>query len=369
VGAAKPLGVIVRESEGFAEAPTDDSLSAGMIGGFAMAERLMGQRSFADQLVADVVRRNATLERVDTLVEWRSVEQLLSGLRGGSMGAPGYPALAMFKALLLQRWYALSDPQLEEALSDRLSFRRFVGFSLSEPVPDHSTLWRFREALGKTGLAERAFSEITRQIEASGFVVKRGTLIDASLIPAAVNPPAPPSDPLPPDADGRPASKLVKSPLDPDAAWTKQQGQRSFGYKAHVAMDQDSRIIRRVLVTPANVNESIPADDLICGDEATVYADKAYDSNARRERLGNCGIRDGIMRRANRWHPMSRWMIERNKIISRRRAPIEPLFAWLKNVYGFARSPYRGLTRISTGIQLAAIAMNLHSWARHPIPV
>lgn len=329
-----------------------------------MSERAMGQMSFADRLVADVARGNATLERINGLVDWSPIERLLSGLRGGPMGAPGYPALAMFKALLLQRWHDLSDPQLEDALADRLSFRRFVGFSVMEPVPDHATLWRFREALGQSGLAEPAFTEITHQIEASGLILKRGTLIDATLIPAAVNPPAPPSDPLPPEADGRPANKLVKSPLDPDAAWTKQQGQRSFGYKAHVAMDQDSRIIRRVLVTPANVNESVPADDLICGDEATVYADKAYDSNARRARLNRCGIRDGIMRRANRWHAMNKWMIRRNNIISRYRAPIESLFAHFKHVYGFARSRHRGLVRNATAIQLAATAMNLQRWAK-----
>lgn len=329
-----------------------------------MAERLLGQMSFADRLVADVARANATLERIEELVDWGAVERLLGVLRGGVMGAPGYPALAMFKALLLQRWHDLSDPQLEEALADRLSFRRFVGLSLTEPVPDHSTVWRFREALGRSGLAERAFAEIARQIETGGFLLKRGTLIDASLIPAAVNPPPPPREPLPPDADGRPASKLVPSPLDPDAGWTKKEGRRFFGYKAHVAMDQGSRIIRRVAVTPANVNESEPADALICGDEAAVYADKAYSNKERRARLKARGVRDGIMMKANRWRKPSRWMIRRNAIISHRRAPIESLFAHFKHVYGFVRSSYRGLVRTTAAIHLAATAMNLQRWAR-----
>lgn len=329
-----------------------------------MAERAVGQMSFADRLVADVAHGNATLERIDELVEWGRVKQMLSGLRDGPMGAPAYGSVPLFKALLLQQWYGLSDPQLEEALGDRLSFRRFAGFSLAEPVPDHSTLWRFRELLGKSGLAEGAFAEITRQIEESGFVLKRGTLVDASLIPSAVNPPPPPAEPPPPQADGRPASKLVNSPLDPDAAWTKNQDGHFFGYKAHVAMDQDSRIIRRAILTPANVNDSVPADALICGDEATVYADKGYDSNARRARLKTFGIRDGIMRRANRWHPMRRWAIRRNQIISRCRAPIEPLFALLKNGHRFARARYRGLARNQTALQLIALAMNLRRWAK-----
>jgi IS5 family transposase len=327
-----------------------------------MSERRIGQLSFADELIADTARPNAMLEQTSQLVDWRKVEGLLKGMRSGPMGAPSYPSLALFKALLLQQWYGLSDPALEEALADRLSFRRFVGLGLSESVPDHSTLWRFREQLAESGLAERAFALITQQIENSGFVLKRGTLIDASLVRSAVNAPAPPTDPLPPDADGRPASKLVKSPIDPDAGWTKQENTRFFGYKAHIAMDQASRIVRRAVLTPANVNESTPADALICGDEATVYADKAYDQNARRVRLKDLGIRDGIMRRANRWHPMRRWMTRRNEIISERRAPIEPLFALLKRVYRFARARYRGLIRNAAALHLALTAMNLKRW-------
>lgn len=328
-----------------------------------MAERRIGQLSFTDELVAGAARANVTLQRVSELVDWTAIDVLLSGLRSGSMGAPAYPALALFKALLLQQWHGLSDPGLEEALVDRLSFRHFLGLSLSEPVPDHSTLWRFREQLAKSGLAERAFALIASQIENSGFVLKRGTLIDASLVRSVVNPPPPPREPPAPDADGRPASKLVRSPLDPDAAWTHKENKYYFGYKMHVAMDQGSRIIRRIAFTPANINESMAADALICGDEAIVYADKAYDSNARRTRLKAMGIRDGIMRRNNRWHSLGTWAVRRNAVISHRRAPIEPLFALLKRFYGFARARYRGLLRNAAALHLAATAINLRRWA------
>lgn len=183
-----------------------------------MAERRMGQMDFADHFVADVVEATTTLDRIAALVDWTEVTALLRGLRSGVMGAPAYPALLLFKAMLLQQWHGLSDPELEDALKDRLSFRRFLGVSLGERLPDHSSLWRFREQLAASGLADRAFAIITAQIERAGFVLKRGTLIDASLVRAAVNPPDPPAVAPPPDADGRPASKLVPSPLDPDAA-------------------------------------------------------------------------------------------------------------------------------------------------------
>ena len=328
-----------------------------------MAERRLGQLSFADNLVADVVEATTTLDRMAALVDWTEIAALLSALRGGVMGAPAYPALILFKALLLQQWHGLSDPELEGALKDRLSFRRFLGVSLSERLPDHSSLWRFREQLATSDLADRAFAMITAQIERAGFVLKRGTLIDASLVRAAVNSPEPPAIAPPPDADGRPASKLVPSPLDPDAAWTKKQTGHFFGYKIHLAMDQYSRIIRRAMFTPANINDSVPADDLICGDERTVYADRAYTNIARRERLKAMGIRDGIMRRSSRWHSLSRWMARRNAIITNRRAAVEPLFALLKNVYGFARVRYRGRNRNAVALQLAVTAINLKRWA------
>jgi IS5 family transposase len=327
-----------------------------------MSERDVSQMSFADGLLADGAGANALLDRVVRLVEWGELEALLSPLYGGRMGAPAYPALALFRALLLQQWYGLSDPQLEEALGDRLSFRRFIGFSLSEHMPDHATLWRFRERLAKGGLAERAFAIITAQIEQSGFVLKRGSLIDATLIRSAVNAPPPPSDP-PVAADGRPGSKLVSNPADPQAAWTKKQGRRFFGYKAHLAMDLGSRIIRRAIFTPANVNDTVPADHLICGDEHRVYADKAYDSQARRQHLKAQGIRNGIMRRGHRCHSMSQAARRRNKMLSRIRAPIEPLFALLKNVYHLARARYRGLIRNTAALHLAVSAINLKRWA------
>jgi IS5 family transposase len=328
-----------------------------------MAERQLGQMSLVDRLVADVAGGNEFLERVTALVDWASVEAALAPLRSGVMGAPSYPVVVMFKALLLGQWYALSDPALEEALADRLSFRRFCGVPLDQKTPDHSTLWRFREELGRSGVAAAAFDCVTRQIEQAGLILKKGTLIDASLVPAAVNKPAPPGD-LPVGPDGRAASKLVRSALDPDAAWTRKDGRRYFGYKAHIALDMESRIVRRLVLTPANINETSCADGLICGDEGTLYADKAYDSKARSTTLKARGIRNGIMRRWHwSWPQPSRWELRRNRLLVRRRSPIEPWFALLKGAYRFTRARYRGLRRNNAALHLAATAMNLKRWS------
>jgi IS5 family transposase len=328
-----------------------------------MAERRVGQLSFADGEVVAAGGSSTALERVARLVDWAPIERLLAPLRSGPMGAPGYPALMLFKALVLQRWYALSDPALEEGLMDRLSFRRFLGLSLSDPIPDHVTLWRFRESL-KDGLCEQLFGEIGRQIETRGFVLKQGTLIDASLIPAAVNkPPRPPGTAADDGEGGRAPSKLVGSEHDPDAAWTKKDGSYHFGYKLHLGMDRISRIVRGLVLTPANINESAVADALICGDEQQVYADKAYDSHERSRRLDAMGIANGIMRRGHRSRPLTAAERARNAGLAKVRGAIEPLFALIKNVHGLSRARYRGLARNACAFHLAAIANNLKRWA------
>ncbi len=266
-----------------------------------MAEREVGQLSLADSLVSGV-GVNETLDRLGELIDWSALKTLLSVIHPSRYGAPGYPSLVLLKALLLQQWHGLSDPGLEAALADRLSFRRFCGFSLDAKTPDHVTIHRFRDAVRRHGLAGAVFDAITQQIDARGLILRRGSLIDASLVEAAVKRPAKPreaaeapvetqggaADPTESDTatlQARPASKLVRSPADPDAAWAKKGGRRYFGYKAHVGIDQGSGIIRRQLLTPANVNDTVPADDLICGDEAAVYADQAYGTKRRRAAL------------------------------------------------------------------------------------
>lgn len=324
-----------------------------------VAHREVGQLSLADGLVAKV-GTNATLERLSELIDWTALAALLQSIHSAPVGRKSYPPVVMFKALLLQQWHGLSDPALEAALADRLSFRRFCGLALDDATPDHVTVHRFREALQAQGLAERAFKEVNRQIDAHKLVLRRGTLIDASLIDAAVKRPKPPQDAATAAPEqGRPPSKLIRSALDPDAAWTKKGGQRHFGYKVHVGVDQRSGIIRTQLITPANVNDTVPADDLICGDEAAVYADQAYDTKKRRAALKARGAKDRLMHRPNKHHPLTYRQEQRNDAIARRRAPVEQVFAHLKRLCGWTRVRYRGLARNAVHFALLCTALNL----------
>ena len=129
------------------------------------------------------VGRNARLERLTQLIDWAPLEALVAGLHAAPVGRPSYPPLLMVKVLLLQQWYQASDPAMEEALWERLSFRRFVGLGLQDDAPDHSTISRFRTRLTTAGLAAPLFAAVEQQLAARGLLVMQGTLVDHSKRP------------------------------------------------------------------------------------------------------------------------------------------------------------------------------------------
>lgn len=305
--------------------------------------------SFVEALLPDGLGRTGRLDRLSVLVKWYRFEKLLARLRDEGPGRPGYPPLVMFKALLLQSLYALSDAELEEALADRLSFRRFTGLSLTDAVPDHTTLCRFRQRLIASGLLEKLFAELDRQLEAAGMILKRGTMLDATLIEAAVGEP-----------------RGGEAPRDPDARLTSRKGKVGihYGYKAHVGVDEGSGLVRAVITTPANVNDTVPADRLIRGDEAVVWADAAYHTHARHAALKARGIKPRLARRANRHHPVLPPRLKHyNRLIARRRAAVETTFATWKRRMGLTAVRYIGLAKAAAQVMLVAMAFNMRRWA------
>jgi IS5 family transposase len=307
-----------------------------------------GQLGFAD-LATERARsgRRDRLVEIARLLNWAELERLVEPIYAAPTGRPSYPQGVMLRVLLLQAWHCLSDPGMEEALADRDSFRRFAGFSWEETTPDHSTIWRFREQLALTGLAERLFAEVNRQLAAHGFILKIGTLIDATLIPSAAAEPA-----------KQPGGG--SSAADPQARWTKRGNRATYGYKAHVAVDQGSGLVRRIEVTPANVNDCVLGPALVQGDEAAVYADQAYDSATMRARLAASRAANQVMRRPNKHHrelpPQDK---ARNASIARVRGRVEGFFGTLKRSYRWTRMRYFNLARNQAGLLLAGMAMNL----------
>jgi IS5 family transposase len=316
-----------------------------------MAVKRTGQMSLVEAFIGGgrLGGSAPVLERIASLVKWYRFEKLLCGFNHDGPGNAGWPALVLFKGLLLQSLYGLSVRELEEALCDRLSFRRFCGLGLEEKVPDHTVFNRFHSELVARGLLERLFGELDRQLEKAGVMVKRGTMLDATLIEAASAPPS----------SERPSR-------DPDAAFggPKKKGGFTFGYKAHVGVDEGSGLIRSVVTTPANVNDTVPADGLIRGDEKAVWADAAYHTHAREAALKARGVKARLARRPNKHHRELPPRLKRyNRLIARRRAAVETTFATLKNRMRLRRIRYVGLVKANAQVMLAAIAFNLRRWA------
>lgn len=313
-----------------------------------MSRKQVGQLGFGDAVVqTSVGERGDRLGRIDKLLEWGGFEQLLNGLYRSRRGEPAYPPLVMFKALLLQRWYGLSDPGMEEALGDRLSFRRFVGLSLSDPTPDHTTIHRFRDRLQGGGLVAALMGELARQLDRHGVVLRQGTLIDASLVSSAARRPTLKQGPT--------------STVDPDARFGANNERRryEFGYKLHVAVDQGSGVVRDLRLSPANRQEIDFACQLVQGDEAAVYADRGYDAQRLRSHLTGLGIADGVMRRGRKGQPLTAEHVARNHRLVPLRRPVEKVFGTLKRCYRFSRMPYFSLVRNCVAVWIACFAYNL----------
>ena len=306
------------------------------------------QLSLAEAFLDPRLGANAKLVKIDALIEWDRLAPLAGKLRQGQTGRPPYDALSMLKALYLQALYDLSDPGLEEVLLDRLSFRRFCGFALDGGTPDETTLCRFRLAAAQAGVLEACFAEIGAQLSARGLILKKGTLLDATLVAATHAPPS------------REAGLGKGHPREPGADWGKKNGKAHFGYKLHVGVDEGSGLIRSAVVTSARVQDVEMAPGLVIGDERAVYADRGYESKAHRAGLLAQGIKDRIMHRRHKHiAALPSWQQRRNALIARRRAPVEAVFSAMKRLYGKARTRCHSLAANTADLIAFATVYNL----------
>ena len=308
----------------------------------------MRQASLIDALIDPHLGSNERLSRIDAQIDWSPIEAIGRKLRTGAHGRPPYEPLMMVKALYLQALYDLSDPGLEAALLDRLSFRRFCGLALDEATPDETTILRFRHDAAEAQAMQACFAEINRQLEAKGLVLKKGTLMDATLVAATHNPPK------------IEAGLGAPHPREPGASWTKKNGRSHFGYKAHVGMDRHSGLVRKVLLTGAKTYESEVADQLISWDEQAVYGDKAYPKKERRVALKQAGIKDRIAKRRHKSEPqLSPRQQRRNNLIASHRAPVEGVFSQMKRFYGWSRTRCHTLARNAADLFAILTVFNL----------
>lgn len=315
-----------------------------------MAWKNIKQRSLADSMMIDhdALRE---LDGVNELITWSRIETLLSDIYSSPKGEKAWPPLMMFKALLLQSWYNLSDPQLEKQIARDLLFRRFVGLDISESVPDHSTFWRFRNKLEQLSLMDILLEEINQQLSEQGLYIKSGevSIVDASVIEAKQNRPN--------------KRKDGGSTQDPEADWNVKAGsdgkrKSTYGFKAHINVDEDG-IIKATDFSKGSLHDSNCFTELLSGDESAAYADSAYLSNAHEDWLSKRGIESRVIKRAYRGRPLTKEDKKFNRLHSGVRCTVERVFGVLKQHYGMAKARYLGLARNRTRFELMCVAHNI----------
>ena len=322
---------------------------------------------FADYFIEQRKNSNVFLDKIDQFIDWKNIEKLLKKKYKKTFsadGRPAYPPLSLFKLLLLQKWYRLSDPGLEETLNDRISFICFSGFSISSPFPDHSTICRFRNTILELGLYEKLFEEIMKQLESKGLLVREGAIVDATIIESSRRP-RKVMEIMPEDRkeENTETPPVVTYSDDTEAAWIKKGKRPYYGYKAHLSVDAKDGYVLGGHVTPANVADTTEFEKLInesnLPKDSFVLADKGYASEKNRTILKNKGYADGIMTKAVRNKPLTLIQTTFNKLISSVRYKVERSIGTLKRGYQFSRMRYKGLKKGNMELLLNVTAFNL----------
>lgn len=267
----------------------------------------------------------------------------------------------MFKVLVLQKYYNLSEEDTEFQILDRFSFQRFLGLSVADKVPDKNTIWLFKQRLGETGI-QALFEHFSKVLNAQGLSVGEGKIVDASFVevPRQQNTSAEnqqlKSGEIPEDWTAKPARQRQK---DTDARWTTKAGHRYFGYKNHIKVNQATKLIETWEVTAASTHDSTAIKALVKDSDKALYADSAYSSELMLHWLKTKGIEPRINERAYRNRPLSDEQKRSNPSKSRIRARVEHVFAFLGNSMKADFTRCIGLSRTKQSIGLGNLIYNM----------
>lgn len=290
-------------------------------------------------------RREKFLAEMDKVVPWAELAAVIEPYYPKATRAGGRPPVGLERMLrihCLQLWFNLSDPAVEEALYDSRSMRAFVGIDLGrEPVPDETTVMRFRHLLEEHRLGEQIFAEVGKVLLDRGLRLSKGTIVDATIIAA-------PS-----------STKNAEGRRDPEMHQTKKGNEWHFGMKAHVGVDSQSKVIHSVVVTPANTADCKVMDQLLHGQETRVYGDQAYKSQGAVIRAKAPQAKDFTNRQCKWRHFVDEAVKARNRTKSRIRSRVEHSIGVIKRVFGFRKVRYRGLAKNGNRLFVTAALANI----------
>lgn len=306
------------------------------------------------------------LERVNRFVAWEAfrptLDEALNRKKHDKGGRPPYDAVLMFKVLVLQALYNLSDEQTEYQILDRLSFMKFLGLALHNDVPDARTIWLFRETLREAEAVEKLFAQFDAMLDAHGFEASGGQIIDATFVE------------VPRQRNNRDDNETIKkgevptgwsdkkkAHKDMDARWTKKNQTAYYGYKNHVNADRKHKLIRNYTVTDASVHDSQELDNVLDpgNDSQDIWADSAYRSEEQEARLRDQGCPSHIHERAYRNKPLTPEQEAANTERSRVRVRIEHIFGHMETAMNGCYVRTIGLARARAKIGLENLAYNI----------
>ena len=310
------------------------------------------------------------LERLDLVINWDIFEPVLQELvnkeRKSNAGAKSYSPLLMFKILILQRYYNLSDNQIEYQILDRLSFCRFLGLTLSDKVPDEKTVWDFRERLTNQELDAKLFSIFHGKLEENDLIAHEGKIIDASFVE------------MPRQRNTREENKHIKSTgtapeawndkpnkkrqKDIDARWTKKNNESHYGYKDHIKIDNKHKFIDTQDATSASVHDSQVLDNLLEEEKdvgCDIWADSAYTGEEQDNTIKKYKMNNKVHEKGTRNHPLTEVQKESNKEKSKTRVRVEHVFGFIEGSMNRLQLNCIGIKRASALISLINLTYNM----------
>lgn len=315
-----------------------------------MGSKQLGFGDYEQSTAKKRTKRERFLGEMEKVVPWKALLDLIEPhypKTSSKGGRPPYPLQTMLRIHLLQQWYDLSDPAMEDALIEVPTMRRFAGIDMiSDRIPDETTILAFRHLVEKHNLGQQIFEVVKTHLKANGMAMKQGTIVDATLIAA-------PS-----------STKNEKKERDPEMHQTKKGNQWYFGMKVHIGVDSESGLIHSVETTAANVHDLTPAAVLLHGEETVVYADAGYQGIAKRPEMQGRGIGFRVAmrpgkRRALPETPEGRVddLIETAK--AHFRAKVEHPFRVIKRQFGFQKTRLRGMLKNRCKVHVLAALSNL----------
>ena len=325
---------------------------------------------FDEQFRLDKIsKQNDPLEKLQKHIDFEIFrkpleEYFTKGKDRSQGGRPAYDYLMMFKILILQRYYNISDDATEYAILDRLSFMRFLGLTISDPVPDAKTIWNFKNELVIDNLVEKLFGMLDKTLNRQGVILHKGKMVDASIVEAPIQ------------RNSREENQQLKKGETPeewkdnpnklrqkdiDAKWVTHNGKDYYGYKDHIIADKKTKLITGYKVTPANIHDSEMIGELISKKDRDekIYADSAYRSEEIEKELKRKNVVSMIHEKGYRNKPLTLTQQRRNKRKSKVRARVEHIFGFMTNSMNRMYLRCRNFVRAQATIGLMNITYNL----------